>query len=73
MPKKSNALLENPSILKQKKPKKHTAGQTAKTESALAQKAGHLEILKGGKKKSGGGEKGKGKGGDVRSGKAGSG
>lgn len=29
---------------------KHSAGLTAVTEAALAQKAGHLEMLKGGKK-----------------------
>lgn len=30
--------------------KKHTAGLTAKTEKLLAEKAGHLEMLRGGKK-----------------------
>ena len=29
---------------------KHTAALTAKTERTLAQRAGHLELLKGGKK-----------------------
>ena len=29
---------------------KHTAALTAKTEKMLAQRAGHLELLKGGKK-----------------------
>ncbi|CAF9941345.1 hypothetical protein IMSHALPRED_002534 [Imshaugia aleurites] len=55
--------------------KKYTAGLTGKTERALAEKAGHLEMLGGGKGKGkkgggGGGEgkekeggKGKGKGG----------
>ena len=31
--------------------KKYTAGLTSKTERALAEKAGHLEMLGGGKKK----------------------
>jgi len=30
--------------------KKHTAGLTALTEKSLAGKAGHLEMLRGGKK-----------------------
>ncbi|KAF2265521.1 hypothetical protein CC78DRAFT_579269 [Lojkania enalia] len=30
--------------------KKHAAGLTAKTEKMLAEKAGHLEMLRGGKK-----------------------
>lgn len=30
--------------------KKHSAGLTAMTEKSLAGKAGHLEMLKGGKK-----------------------
>ena len=32
--------------------KKHTAGLTAMTEKSLASKAGHLEMLHGGKKDS---------------------
>ncbi|KAK8215764.1 hypothetical protein IWZ01DRAFT_538754 [Phyllosticta capitalensis] len=39
------------SLITQKKLlKKHTGGLTALTEKSLAQRAGHLEILKGGKK-----------------------
>jgi len=30
--------------------KKHTSGMTASTEKNLAERAGHLELLKGGKK-----------------------
>lgn len=30
--------------------KKHTSGMTAMTEKSLAGKAGHLEMLRGGKK-----------------------
>ncbi|EOD48496.1 hypothetical protein GTA08_BOTSDO11845 [Neofusicoccum parvum] len=38
-------------IIQQKKLlKKHSAGLTALTEKALAEKAGHLEMLRGGKK-----------------------
>ncbi|KAF2093774.1 hypothetical protein NA57DRAFT_80772 [Rhizodiscina lignyota] len=37
-------------IQKQKLVKKHTSGLTAMTERSLAQKAGHLEMLGGGKK-----------------------
>ena len=40
---------------------KHTAALTAKTERTLAQRAGHLELLKGGKKD--------GKGAQVKGGK----
>ena len=40
---------------------KHSAGLVAKTERNLAEKAGHLEMLAGGKKKKGNGEEGKGK------------
>jgi len=55
-PKKKN-------LVNQKKiTKKYTAGLTGKTERALAEKAGHLEMLGGGKKKGAGGdEKGEGK------------
>ncbi|KAL1956722.1 hypothetical protein VTO42DRAFT_6872 [Malbranchea cinnamomea] len=43
-PKKAN-------LIKQRKlVKKLSAGLTAKTERTLAEKAGHLELLKGGKK-----------------------
>jgi Protein of unknown function (DUF2462) len=51
-------------ISKQKLLKKHTSGLTALTESTLSAKAGHLEILGGGKKakKSGDGKDGKKKG-----------
>lgn len=46
---------------------KYTAGLTGKTERALAEKAGHLEMLRGGKgkktKEKGGGGEGKGVGG----------
>jgi len=46
-------------LVKQEKiTKKYTAGLTGKTERALAEKAGHLEMLGGGKKKGGGEEKG---------------
>jgi len=31
-------------------PQKHTAGLTGLTEKKLAERAGHLEILRGGKK-----------------------
>jgi hypothetical protein len=42
--------------------KKHSSGLTAMTEKNLAEKAGHLEVLKGGKKEGRiGGEKRKGK------------
>ncbi|KAK3062985.1 hypothetical protein LTS18_002983 [Coniosporium uncinatum] len=38
-------------LIQQKKlVKKHTSGLTALTEKNLAEKAGHLEMLKGGKK-----------------------
>ncbi|KAF2730924.1 hypothetical protein EJ04DRAFT_404325, partial [Polyplosphaeria fusca] len=46
-------------VIKPKKPsliaanklkKKHTAGLTGQTEKLLAEKAGHLEMLRGGKK-----------------------
>ncbi|KAJ4364021.1 hypothetical protein N0V83_009476 [Neocucurbitaria cava] len=50
------------SIISQNKIKhKSSAGLTAQTEKLLAQKAGHLEMLKGGKKdkKEGGDKKGK--------------
>lgn len=53
---------------------KYTAGLTGKTERALAEKAGHLEMLGGGKVKKGEkgkGERGKGKG--KERGKGGSG
>jgi hypothetical protein len=41
---------KNPKIvLKRKLIKKHSAGHGAFTEKTLAQRAGHLEILKGGK------------------------
>ncbi|KAK7514023.1 uncharacterized protein IWZ02DRAFT_438177 [Phyllosticta citriasiana] len=53
------------SLIAQKKLlKKHTGGLTALTEKSLAQRAGHLEILRGGKKdkdKEGGKEGAKGK------------
>ncbi|KAI9712956.1 MAG: hypothetical protein M1812_006703 [Candelaria pacifica] len=39
--------------------KKHSSGLIAKTERNLAEKAGHLEILKGGKKKNDVGGEGK--------------
>jgi Protein of unknown function (DUF2462) len=38
--------------------KKISAGLTAKTEATLAQKAGHLELLAGGKKRGENTEKG---------------
>ncbi|KAF2840968.1 hypothetical protein M501DRAFT_1002050 [Patellaria atrata CBS 101060] len=42
---------KNPKLIKQQKViKKRTAGLTAQTEKALAERAGHLEMLKGGKK-----------------------
>lgn len=44
-------------IQQQKMVKKHTAGLTALTEKNLAQRAGHLELLAGGKK-DGKGDKG---------------
>ncbi|GIJ84538.1 hypothetical protein Asppvi_003385 [Aspergillus pseudoviridinutans] len=51
-------------IKQQKITKKLTAGLTAKTERSLAQRAGHLELLAGGKKdKKAEKEKGKDKGG----------
>ncbi|KAF6226128.1 hypothetical protein HO133_008994 [Letharia lupina] len=61
-------------VTQKKITKKYTAGLTGKTERALAERAGHLEMLGGGKKKKkekkGGGagdgegrEGGKGKGG----------
>jgi hypothetical protein len=37
-------------IAKRKLMKKHTSGLTAMTEKNLAEKAGHLELLGGGKK-----------------------
>jgi hypothetical protein len=37
-------------IAKRKLMKKHTAGLTALTEKNLAEKAGHLELLGGGKR-----------------------
>ncbi|KAF2656985.1 hypothetical protein K491DRAFT_595872 [Lophiostoma macrostomum CBS 122681] len=37
-------------ISQQKIKKKHAAGLTAQTEKLLAEKAGHLEMLRGGKK-----------------------
>ncbi|KAF2247466.1 hypothetical protein BU26DRAFT_566444 [Trematosphaeria pertusa] len=43
-PKKASLISQN------KIKKKHTAGLTAKTEKLLAEKAGHLEMLRGGKK-----------------------
>ncbi|RFU28522.1 hypothetical protein B7463_g7818, partial [Scytalidium lignicola] len=49
--------------------KKHSAGLTALTERTLGAKAGHLELLRGGKKKNGGADKnGKDKGLDVQKG-----
>lgn len=42
--------------------KKHSSGLILKTERNLAEKAGHLEILQGGKKKGGVGADGKAKG-----------
>ncbi|KAI9707949.1 MAG: hypothetical protein M1820_004368 [Bogoriella megaspora] len=39
--------------------KKHSSGLTALTERKLAEKAGHLEMLKGGKKDRKEGDKGK--------------
>ncbi|PKX89590.1 DUF2462 domain-containing protein [Aspergillus novofumigatus IBT 16806] len=51
-------------IKQQKITKKLTAGLTAKTERSLAQRAGHLELLAGGKRdKKAEKEKGKEKGG----------
>ncbi|KAK0508976.1 hypothetical protein JMJ35_008347 [Cladonia borealis] len=42
-------------LVKQKKiTKKYTSGLIGKTERALAEKAGHLEMLGGGKRKGGG-------------------
>ncbi|KAK5000833.1 hypothetical protein LTR66_000379 [Elasticomyces elasticus] len=41
-------------IKQQKMNKKHTSGLTAMTERSLAEKAGHLEMLRGGKKDSNG-------------------
>ncbi|KAJ9621992.1 hypothetical protein H2203_006873 [Taxawa tesnikishii (nom. ined.)] len=37
-------------IKQQQMKKKHSAGLTAMTEKSLAEKAGHLEMLRGGKK-----------------------
>jgi len=37
-------------LAKAKLLKKHSAGMTARTEKNLAERAGHLEIIKGGKK-----------------------
>ncbi|KAK2768401.1 hypothetical protein FQN54_000256 [Arachnomyces sp. PD_36] len=48
--------------------KKLSAGLTMKTERNLAERAGHLELLAGGKKKGGGGKEG-GKDGKEGSGK----
>lgn len=42
---KRSVLVKNAKIVK-----KHSAGLTAMTERTLASKAGHLELLKGGKK-----------------------
>ena len=49
-------------IQQQKMMKKHTSGLTALTEKNLAQRAGHLEILAGGKRDAKGGGEGKKKG-----------
>jgi hypothetical protein len=51
-------------ISQQKIKKKHAAGLTAQTEKMLGEKAGHLEMLRGGKKerKAGAGTGGEGKG-----------
>ncbi|KAI9673591.1 MAG: hypothetical protein M1817_002227 [Caeruleum heppii] len=58
---KNAVLVRNRSLLK-----KHTSGLTAKTEHNLAQKAGHLEMLAGGKARDkSGGAGGKGKKVDV--------
>jgi len=38
-------------VQRQKMIKKHSAGLHAKTEQHLAERAGHLELLSGGKKK----------------------
>jgi hypothetical protein len=47
-------------LIKQAKiTKKYTSGLTEKTEVMLGQRAGHLEMLGGGKKKSNAGEKSK--------------
>ncbi|EON67288.1 hypothetical protein W97_06541 [Coniosporium apollinis CBS 100218] len=43
-------------IQQQKLVKKHTSGLTALTEKNLAEKAGHLELLRGGKKDKKGGK-----------------
>jgi hypothetical protein len=43
-PKKAKLIAKNKMI------KKHSAGLTAVTEKNLAERAGHLELLKGGKK-----------------------
>ncbi|KAK8166283.1 hypothetical protein IWX90DRAFT_432343 [Phyllosticta citrichinensis] len=43
-PKKANLIAQKKLL------KKHTGGLTALTEKSLAQRAGHLEILRGGKK-----------------------
>ncbi|KAF1981913.1 hypothetical protein K402DRAFT_424986 [Aulographum hederae CBS 113979] len=39
-----------PRLITMSPPQKHTSGLTALTERSLAEKAGHLEMLKGGKK-----------------------
>ncbi|KAF2666112.1 hypothetical protein BT63DRAFT_458476 [Microthyrium microscopicum] len=49
-------------ISKSKMLKRNTSGLTALTEKNLAEKAGHLEILKGGKKDRAGGRDAKKKG-----------
>lgn len=43
-PKKASLIAQN------KIKKKHAAGLTAQTEKMLGEKAGHLEVLRGGKK-----------------------
>ena len=53
---------KKPTLVAQQKIKhKSSAGLTAQTEKMLAQKAGHLEMLKGGKKDKGKEGEGKGK------------
>ncbi|KAH8820878.1 hypothetical protein F5884DRAFT_745217 [Xylogone sp. PMI_703] len=52
-PKKA-ALVQNAKMIK-----KHSAGLTALTERTLGAKAGHLEMLRGGKKDGGADKKGK--------------
>ncbi|PSN64984.1 hypothetical protein BS50DRAFT_635814 [Corynespora cassiicola Philippines] len=52
-PKRGNRVIKpkKASLIQQNKiKKKSTSGLTAKTEKLLAEKAGHLEMLKGGKK-----------------------